>query len=66
LIQVAEERRDGARPQLGAARWRGGQRQHLDPTPQDPCHTHTNITATDDEDALTAKTRGQRAEGALV
>ena len=61
IVQVAQQWYDAARAQIGRAVGTGGQGQYAHPIGQGLRYSQTNIAAANDQQALTAKTRGQCA-----
>jgi len=66
VIKVAVQRGDALRTQLRPSGGRRGERHHRQRGRQLPRHAKADIAATDDQNALAAKPRGQRAKGTLV
>ena len=66
VIQVTRQGRDTATAQEGRTLGAGGQRQQPDLRALHAGHAQADIAATDDQEALAAKARGQGAEGTLV
>jgi hypothetical protein len=61
-IEIGHQRPQSGRPQRGQAIGRRGQRDELDTAAQQRRGTQADIAAADDQDALPAKARGQRAK----